>query len=208
MTEYDDQGRKIVEPEIVTDEKFRSPYSDAAFHSKLLRFAGAIGREGLRSALILYYTLQRKDLPVKTRAIILGALGYLILPADVVPDIIPMLGFTDDIGILAAALAAVAMYVDDASRAKADAALERWLGAAEKLLKKKEPQGGRFPSFRRQRGDRRCFLWACAPRVFPRQEASVGGSFAAGKGVSFMSGRSWGKRIVWNASRRNAKSGF
>ena len=99
--------------------------------------AGAIGREGLRSALILYYTLQRKDLPARTRAIILGALGYLILPADVVPDIIPVLGFTDDIGILAAALAAVAMYVDDAARAKADAALERWLGAAEKLLRKK-----------------------------------------------------------------------
>ena len=137
MTEYDDQGRKIVEPEIVTDEKFRSAYSEEAFHNKLLRFAGAIGREGLRSALILYYTLQRKDLPVKTRAIILGALGYLILPADVVPDIIPVLGFTDDIGILAAALAAVAMYVDDESRAKADAALERWLGAAEKLLKTK-----------------------------------------------------------------------
>ena len=134
MTEYDDQGRKIVEPEIVTDEKFRSAYSEEAFHNKLLRFAGAIGREGLRSALILYYTLQRKDLPVKTRAIILGALGYLILPADVVPDIIPVLGFTDDIGILAAALAAVAMYVDDEARARADAALERWLGAAEKLL--------------------------------------------------------------------------
>ena len=137
MTEYDDQGRRIVEPEIVTDEEFRSAYSEEAFHSKLLRFAGAIGREGLRSALILYYTLQRKDLPARTRAIILGALGYLILPADVVPDIIPVLGFTDDIGILAAALAAVAMYVDDAARAKADAALERWLGAAEKLLRKK-----------------------------------------------------------------------
>lgn len=137
MTEYDDQGRKIVEPEIVTDEKFRSAYSEEAFHDKLLRFAGAIGREGLRSALILYYTLQRKDLPVRTKAIILGALGYLILPADVVPDIIPVLGFTDDIGVLAAALAAVSMYVDDAVRARADEALERWLGAAERLLRKK-----------------------------------------------------------------------
>ena len=104
---------------------------------RLLRFAGKIGKEGLRSALILYYTLKRKDLPAKTRAIILGALGYFILPADVIPDIVPVLGFTDDMGILAAALAAVAMYVDDEARAKADAALERWLGAAEKALGKK-----------------------------------------------------------------------
>lgn len=136
MTEYDDRGRKVVEPEIVTDEKFRSAYSDEAFHAKLLRFAASIGKEGLRSALVLYYTLKRRDLPARTRAIILGALGYLILPADVVPDIIPVLGFTDDIGILAAALAAVAMYVDDEARSKADAALERWLGAAEQLLKR------------------------------------------------------------------------
>ena len=136
MTEYDDKGRRVVEPEIVTDEKYRGAYSEKAFHSKLLHFAGTIGKEGLRSALILYYTLQRRDLPTKTRAIILGALGYLILPADVIPDIIPGLGFTDDIGILAAALAAVAMYVDDETRAKADAALERWLEKAEKLLRR------------------------------------------------------------------------
>ncbi len=137
MTEYDDEGRRVVEPEILVNGTYRKAYSDEAFHSKLLRFAGTIGKEGLRSALILYYTLQRKDLPGKTRAIILGALGYFILPVDVIPDIVPVLGFTDDIGILAAALAAVAMYVDDEVRAKADAALDRWLGRAEKVLGKK-----------------------------------------------------------------------
>ncbi|HJD97654.1 YkvA family protein [Mailhella massiliensis] len=136
MTEHDEEHRTVVEPELVTDEKYRRAYSDEAFHSKLLRFAGVLGKEGLRSALILYYTLQRKDLPGRTRAIILGALGYLILPTDIIPDLIPIFGFTDDIGILAAALAAVAMYVDDESRVKADAALERWLSKAEKLLHK------------------------------------------------------------------------
>ena len=136
MAEYDESDRKVVEPEIVTDEQYRKAYSEEAFHTKLLRFAGTIGKEGLRSALILYYTLQRKDLPGKTRAIILGALGYLILPADIIPDLIPVFGFSDDIGILAAALAAVAMYVDDTSKAKADAALARWMGAADRLLRK------------------------------------------------------------------------
>ena len=136
MKEDEEEDRRVVEPELVTDEKYRGSYSEKAFHSKLLHFAGTIGREGLRSALILYYTLQRKDLPARTRAIILGALGYLILPTDVIPDLIPVLGFTDDIGILAAALAAVAMYVDDEVRSRADAALERFLGAAEKVFRK------------------------------------------------------------------------
>lgn len=136
MTEHDGQERRVVEPELVTDEKYRGAYSEKAFRAKLLRFAGAIGKEGLRSALTLYYTLRRRDLPARARAIILGALGYLILPADVIPDIIPVLGFTDDVGVLAAALAAVAMYVDDETRARADAALERWLGAAQKVLRR------------------------------------------------------------------------
>ncbi len=137
MTEYDDEGRRIVEPEIMVDGRYRKAYSEEAFHAKLLRFAGILGKEGLRSAFILYYTLKRKDLPAKTRAIILGALGYLILPADVIPDLIPVIGFTDDLGILAAALAAVAMYVDDEVKARADEALSRWLDRAEKVLGKK-----------------------------------------------------------------------
>lgn len=135
MTEHDEQGRTVVEPELVSDEKYRRAYSEEAFNTKLLRFAATLGKEGLRSALILYYTLRRRDLPAKTRAIILGALGYFILPADIIPDIIPAFGFTDDIGILAAALAAVAAYVDDEARARADAALERWLSKAEKVLR-------------------------------------------------------------------------
>ena len=52
--EHDAEGRTVVEPELVTDEKYRRAYSDDAFHSKLLRFAGTVGKEGLRSALILY----------------------------------------------------------------------------------------------------------------------------------------------------------
>ena len=137
MEEQEKNSRRVVEPELVNDGKYRNSYSERAFRDKLLHFAGTLGREGLRTALILYYTLQRRDLPARTRAIILGALGYLILPTDVIPDLIPVLGFTDDIGILAAALAAVAMYVDDEVRARADAALARWLAAAERLMKRR-----------------------------------------------------------------------
>lgn len=128
MAEQDEQDRTVIEPELMTDEKYRSAYSDEAFHKKLLRFAVNLGKEGLRYALILYYVLQRDDLPAKTRAIILAALGYFILPVDIIPDLIPGVGFTDDIAILTAALALVNMYVDDEIRAQADATLERWFG--------------------------------------------------------------------------------
>ncbi len=60
MTEYDDEGRRIVEPEIMVDGRYRKAYSEEAFHDKLLRFAGILGKEGLRSAFILYYTTFRQ----------------------------------------------------------------------------------------------------------------------------------------------------
>ena len=76
----------------------------------------------------LYYTLKKPDLPVRARAVILGALGYFILPVDALPDFLPIVGLTDDLGVLAAAAAAVIMYMDDEVKARADAKLESLLG--------------------------------------------------------------------------------
>ena len=54
--------------------------------------------------------------------VIYGALGYFISPIDVIPDFIPVVGFTDDIGVLAAAVVMAASYIDAEAKAKADAA--------------------------------------------------------------------------------------
>ena len=128
MQEYDEKGRPIIDPEIVEDEKYQRAYSEKAFEGKLGRFAKKLGREGLRQALQMFYVLRRKDLPGKTRALILGSLGYFILPIDIVPDFIPLLGIGDDLSLIAAAFVAAKMYVDDDVRAKADAKLLKWLG--------------------------------------------------------------------------------
>jgi uncharacterized membrane protein YkvA (DUF1232 family) len=48
----------------------------------------------------LYYTLQDGDVPLKTKAYIIGALGYFILPLDMIPDFIAGLGYTDDIAVI------------------------------------------------------------------------------------------------------------
>jgi uncharacterized membrane protein YkvA (DUF1232 family) len=72
--------------------------------------------------------LKRKDLPGKTRVIILGALGYFILPLDFLPDFLPIVGLTDDIGLLVAAFAAASQYMDDDVKAKADAKVNSLLG--------------------------------------------------------------------------------
>jgi uncharacterized membrane protein YkvA (DUF1232 family) len=126
--QYDKQGRPIIDPEIVTDEKYQRAYSEQALMDKLPRVAKKLGRAALTQVLRLYYVLKRKDLPGKTRVIILGALGYFILPLDFLPDFLPIVGLTDDIGLLVAAFAAASQYMDDDVKAKADAKVNSLLG--------------------------------------------------------------------------------
>lgn len=59
---------------------------------------------------------------------IIGALGYFILPADFVPDFIPFFGYSDDLSALAGGLVAVAMYVDAEVKQKSKDKLHVWFG--------------------------------------------------------------------------------
>ena len=62
---------------------------------------------------------------------IFGALAYFISPVDAIPDIIPMAGFTDDLGALAAAIGMVAMYITDDVKAQARQKWLTWFGPKE-----------------------------------------------------------------------------
>jgi uncharacterized membrane protein YkvA (DUF1232 family) len=57
--------------------------------------------------------------PRRVRLTLLAALGYFVLPLDAIPDILPVIGFTDDAAVIAAALAAVAGSITPEHREKA-----------------------------------------------------------------------------------------
>lgn len=61
--------------------------------------------------------------PRRVRMTLLAALGYFVLPLDALPDIMPLLGFTDDAAVIAAALAAVAGSITPEHREKAKQAM-------------------------------------------------------------------------------------
>ena len=61
--------------------------------------------------------------PRRVRMTLLAALGYFVLPIDALPDIMPILGFTDDAAVIAAALAAVAGSITPEHREKARQAM-------------------------------------------------------------------------------------
>ena len=104
-------------------------YSAPRLWQTLLKAAVSTGRKTLLTALTLFYCLQDRDTPTWAKGVIVGALGYLVLPMDLFPDIIPGVGYGDDMGALVAALGTVAAYVKDEHKAKAAAQVARLLGA-------------------------------------------------------------------------------
>jgi len=75
-------------------------YDDNRFWKKVKRIARKSGRTVLRPVLLLYYLMQDSNVSIKDKAYIIGALGYFVLPIDVLPDFIVGLGFTDDLAIV------------------------------------------------------------------------------------------------------------
>lgn len=109
-----------------TTEHLGSQYSDDSFARKLRRSARAVGGRIVESALILYYAAQSPDTPQWARAVIYGALGYFILPTDAIPDLVPGVGYTDDLGVIAMALATIASRITPQMRAQAAKKRQDW----------------------------------------------------------------------------------
>ena len=79
---------------------YSNHYSDSKFWKKLKSISTKVGSMVVYDALLLFYALKAPDVSVKDKTLIYGALGYLILPVDLIPDIFIPLGFTDDIAVL------------------------------------------------------------------------------------------------------------
>ena len=87
--------------------KYQKHYTKERLDRKLVRWSKRAGQKVIYLALLLYYALTDKKTPIGYKAIILGALGYFILPLDMLPDFILGLGFTDDMAALLAAYQAI-----------------------------------------------------------------------------------------------------
>ncbi|NRS81682.1 hypothetical protein COK91_07105 [Bacillus cereus] len=103
-------------------------FSDEKLWNKLARYAKKAGVSAIYAVLLLYYTLQKPEVPKKSKAVIIGALGYFILPFDLIPDVAGPVGYTDDVGVLLAALVQVAMYIDSDIKDQARNKLKDWFG--------------------------------------------------------------------------------
>ena len=110
------------------ERKYTEAYSEPKLFDKIKKFAKKAGIKVIYLALLLFYTLQQTETPRKAKSVIIGALGYFIFPMDLIPDFIPIAGFSDDLTALAGALVMVAMHVNEDTKRKAKERLRIWFG--------------------------------------------------------------------------------
>lgn len=110
----------------MTDGTFSSSYSDDGFWEKVKIYAKVAGEGVLEPALKMYYSALDKDTPAWAKATIVTALGYFISPVDAIPDITPVVGYADDLGVLTLALATVGLHIKDEHVNQAKEVLARW----------------------------------------------------------------------------------
>ncbi|MBO9129971.1 DUF1232 domain-containing protein [Bacillus sp. 165] len=106
----------------------KTKFSAEAFWIKLRGGALKAGHLVVYASLLLFYVLQKPDVPKRSKIIIIGALTYFIIPTDAIPDFAAGIGYTDDFGALGAALLQVAMYIDEEVKAKAKMKMAGWFG--------------------------------------------------------------------------------
>jgi uncharacterized membrane protein YkvA (DUF1232 family) len=107
---------------------FARKYSSTRFWNKLTPHARSIGRDAVEKALTLYYAAQDEKTPKWARRVVYGALGYLIFPFDAIPDLAPIVGYTDDLSVMVAALATVAFCITPEIKAQARQKAMQWFG--------------------------------------------------------------------------------
>ena len=110
--------------------EFTNPsyYSESAFWAKVKRFAKKAGAKVIYYALLLYYAFVSPETQGWEKTVIIAALAYFICPVDINPDFVPVVGFLDDLAILATTLKIVDVCITSDVKAKAKAKLGDWFG--------------------------------------------------------------------------------
>lgn len=124
--ETPDESTQI--PDATDCGEYAEHFSEEAFWDKLKGIFKKAGRELLEAALKLYYATRDPETPAWVKATAIGALGYLILPIDVLPDILPVVGLSDDLAVLVGAISAVSAHIKEEHIAQAQEKLNELFG--------------------------------------------------------------------------------
>ncbi len=107
-------------------ESFGSEYSEQGLKEKLSKIARKAGIKMAYAVLVAFYAVQSDTLSFKEKARLYGALGYFILPVDLIPDAILGMGYSDDLAALVYVLHTVSSNITPEVKRRAREKLCSW----------------------------------------------------------------------------------
>jgi len=120
---------KLYQPKSFSESKLLKKVKDVA------RSAGMIV---IYPVMVLFYLFKDSNVPISAKSIIAAALAYFIFPADSIPDVTPIIGFSDDLGILLMSIAQLAKYITPEIMEKTRNKLVEWFGEIQEIDKQEE----------------------------------------------------------------------
>jgi uncharacterized membrane protein YkvA (DUF1232 family) len=118
----------IEEQQPMSNNQYSKYFSEESLWKKIKKFSKTAGATVVYAVLLLFYVMKSKDVTVKTKVSIAAALGYFILPTDAIFDLAPLVGYTDDLGVLIFALSQVSSNITPEIREQARSKLSEWFG--------------------------------------------------------------------------------
>jgi len=103
-------------------------YSPDKFINKVKKYGANLGFKALYSVALLYCALKSPDLPKEQKLMLLGVLGYFILPIDLIADMLPTVGLADDMIVITKAITVIYSSITDEMKVEAHEVLKKIFG--------------------------------------------------------------------------------
>jgi uncharacterized membrane protein YkvA (DUF1232 family) len=108
------------------NNQYSKYYSEESLWEKIKKFSKAAGAKVVYAVLLLYYAMFDSKVSLKTKVFIAAALGYFILPTDAIFDLTPIIGYSDDLGVLLFALKQISSAITPEVKENARKKITEW----------------------------------------------------------------------------------
>ena len=110
------------------ESQYSKFFSEKSLWEKIKQYSKTAGATVVYAALLLFYIMKDKNTSVKSKVTIAAALGYFIVPTDAIFDFTPIIGYSDDLGVLLFALGQISSNITPEVKEKARQKLSEWFG--------------------------------------------------------------------------------
>lgn len=120
-------------------KKYQTKFREFNFLLFLKRKFKSLSIQLVYKSLLMFYAFKRKETPYWAKNVVLGTLGYVLTPIDMLPDLTPLIGYTDDVSVLSYGLVMISCYINQEVRDKALSGTKNLYGEFDLSLVEESP---------------------------------------------------------------------